>query len=540
MGESEPVQRRVRDDSELSTGASFLWTLLYLAAVGFLASRHVLWRDEVRAINIAGASHSLGELVFYLHNEGHPAIWYLLLYAAIHGAGTSAVVKPLSLAIAGVSVFLVLRFSPFARWQKAVFATGLFPLFEYSVMCRNYGVSMLLLFALAMLYKSRYTRPVRFAVVLGLLANTNAFAFVIVLAFTLALLVEGWNTRRARVRAGRLATLLSFGLVLVGICCAGAVMAPDGQSTAILSHDKHSSALVTKLGMALLLPTHFLFATDPEGHVSLLLAVLGAGASILTTIVAWLVAVYFWPNRGLTFTWLASLVGFSLMNDLVYRGSARHWGLIYILLLTLLWAKARDCEENEAGAPRLVRMRWVRWSLARHRAAFACLLGVQTVLAVVPVTEELLGVRSSSRSLGAFITRRPDLAGAILIGEPDYLLEALPYYASNRIYLVREGTYMVKIHFTEANRAALSLDELMAAADRLQRETGEEVLIVMGHSLAEGGPFTFKLPFHHEFTYTSASLEEFLSRATLLARFDGATTDENYTLYRWSQRKRLS
>jgi hypothetical protein len=185
-------------------------------------------------------------------------------------------------------------------------------------------------------------------------------------------------------------------------------------------------------------------------------------------------------------------------------------------------------------------MRWVRWSLARHRAAFACLLGVQTVLAVVPVTEELLGVRSSSRSLGAFITRRPDLAGAILIGEPDYLLEALPYYASNRIYLVREGTYMVKIHFTEANRAALSLDELMAAADRLQRETGEEVLIVMGHSLAEGGPFTFKLPFHHEFTYTSASLEEFLSRATLLARFDGATTDENYTLYRWSQRKRLS
>jgi hypothetical protein len=159
---------------------------------------------------------------------------------------------------------------------------------------------------------------------------------------------------------------------------------------------------------------------------------------------------------------------------------------------------------------------------------------------VVPVTEDVLGVRSSSQNLGAFITRRRDLDGAILIGEPDYLLEALPYYAPNRIYLAREGTYMVKIHFTEANRAALSLDDLMDAADGLQKDTGKEVLIVMGHSLSEGGPFTVKLAFHHEFTYTSTSLEEFLSRATLLARFDGATTDENYSLYRWSQRKQPS
>src|SRR5580692_1781765 len=255
MGERQPEERGAHHGQEFSTRHATLWTLAYLLGIGLLASRHVLWRDEVRAINIANASHSLGELLGYLHNEGHPALWYLLLYAAVHGAGTSAVVKPLSLAIAGASVFLVFRFAPFRRWEKAVFVTGLFPLFEYSVMCRNYGISMLLLFVAAILYESRFTRPVRFGIVLGLLANTNAFAFVIVFAFTIGLLLEGWTTRERGVGARGRRLLAAVGLAGAGMACAAIVMMPDPQTTATPLHRESFFVFAKELGAALVLPT---------------------------------------------------------------------------------------------------------------------------------------------------------------------------------------------------------------------------------------------------------------------------------------------
>src|SRR5690242_13054728 len=42
---------------------------------------HVMWRDELQAWMIARESHSLAELFYNARYEGHPALWFLLLYA---------------------------------------------------------------------------------------------------------------------------------------------------------------------------------------------------------------------------------------------------------------------------------------------------------------------------------------------------------------------------------------------------------------------------------------------------------------------------
>src|SRR5262245_39985335 len=53
--------------------------LLWLGTALFLASRHVVWRDEVRAWTLATTGETVADMLRAVHGEGHPALWYLML-----------------------------------------------------------------------------------------------------------------------------------------------------------------------------------------------------------------------------------------------------------------------------------------------------------------------------------------------------------------------------------------------------------------------------------------------------------------------------
>ena len=152
---------------------------LWLAGVVLITLNHEYWRDEVRAWSLARQAASPFELPALVRYEGHPLLWYLLLFI-----GSSIVDSPLILPVtstlvglAAVTVFLWR--SPFALWVKVLFIFGALPFYEYAVVARNYGVSMLLLFAAAACYRERFTRPLRLALVLALLANTNVHSAMV-------------------------------------------------------------------------------------------------------------------------------------------------------------------------------------------------------------------------------------------------------------------------------------------------------------------------------------------------------------------------
>jgi hypothetical protein len=87
--------------------------------------------------------------VVQLAHEGHPLLWYLLLHLG-HAVLSSRLILPLvSLAVAVGTVALLILRSPLPLWLKALFLFGRMPLYECSVMARNYGLSILLLFTFA-------------------------------------------------------------------------------------------------------------------------------------------------------------------------------------------------------------------------------------------------------------------------------------------------------------------------------------------------------------------------------------------------------
>ncbi len=93
---------------------------------------------------------------------------------------TPLVLPVTSIVIAFAAVTIFMFFAPFPLWFKSLFIFTIFSCYEYSVMARNYGISMLLLFVGAMLYQHRKKYPLLLAFILALLANTNIHSAILV------------------------------------------------------------------------------------------------------------------------------------------------------------------------------------------------------------------------------------------------------------------------------------------------------------------------------------------------------------------------
>src|SRR5689334_7861593 len=200
MSESAPDQL-----PQTRTSAWFLVLLpvCFAALVLLGISQHELWRDEAKAWLIARHSHSLIELFNNRRYEGHPIVWYALLYAVSRISVNPFAMQILHAFIATAGIVMFVTYAPFGRLAKVLFAGGLFPMYEYAVVSRNYAIGILLLFVLLALFASPQRRPVSFAVVLGLLANTSLYGLFFAVALAIAWVVRDMTNRRLRPGDGR-------------------------------------------------------------------------------------------------------------------------------------------------------------------------------------------------------------------------------------------------------------------------------------------------------------------------------------------------
>jgi hypothetical protein len=491
-------------------------TAAYLIVVSFFAFHHEVWRDEVRALNIAAASHSPIDLLRNLKNEGHPALWYLLLYLGNHVTGSMLVLKPTALLIAAAAAYVLMRFAPFPAWQKILFLLGQFPLYEYSVMCRNYGISMLLLFAAAAVYRYRFTHPWRLAVLLALLANTNAHCLILVTGWLVLWLGE-WSVRWRTAEARGRNILPALSLVLVAMVVSVWVVYPDHRSIVTgvrgVGWEQFRAALLS--------------AVVSPGRIYA--EAVGISSEFALNAFFWLFAFSFvarpWQSAAVVVVGL----GLTMFASLVYGFGLRHGGLFLLFGVTVLWISGDGSKPVWLVSPvaRLVRI------IERHRAtAFSIFLILQAALAVPQIARDLGGTVSGTPALARLLRSNPDLSRAIVIAEPEPMIEGLPYYSSNPVYLVREGRFMLKVHFTTENRAAVTLDAIQAAGEDLRRTTGRPVVFALGHTLDRGGPFEQRTPFGKVFTYSLTSLQDFLDRTEHVGDARGDFGDENFFVYK--------
>jgi len=102
-----------------------------IALIGIL--NHEMWRDEFEPWLIARNANSFIQLYENWRYEGHPLLWYLLLYILTRISTNPVLMQLLHISFATASVYLFSRFNGFSILQKTLFAFGYYSIYEYSV-----------------------------------------------------------------------------------------------------------------------------------------------------------------------------------------------------------------------------------------------------------------------------------------------------------------------------------------------------------------------------------------------------------------------
>jgi hypothetical protein len=494
----------------------------WFALVLILVIHHALWRDEVRALSIALAGDSLPAMLRVLHGEGHPALWYLLLRGVHVIVPVRQVLPAMGFLVAAAAMALLVFRSPFRTGILVLVLFSAFGMSEFAVIARNYGISMLIMFALAALYPRWRDRGVTIGLVLALLCNTNVPAALLAATFLLFWLIElvgeeglRWSRKYAWFAA-------NAAVAAVGALLAFLTVYPTVHDAAMIQLQGGITPSVLWRAVSNPIDSFWAFmppnARDTQFDAIILgFLMFGSLAGLIRAPAAFLSA-------------LAAFLGFELFFQLIYPGYFRHQALLLVYFLILYWLVT----EGRGG-------RWPeRWRISANlglpanagTALFIVVLGLQVLIGAGLVAADFSGIPySRSRELGALL-KREGLTNAVLIADPDMFLEAMPYYVPNPIYLMREQRFGHVVRFTRHVRLDLSIDDYLRDARALQARTGRPVVILFQRRI-DHYPRPFRIPEVHiwSFSGTPDQARRFEAATRRIARLPPAITDESYDVY---------
>lgn len=416
-----------------------------IALVGITILRHELWRDELQAWQIARASDGFHSLVHNTRYEGHPLLWFGLLYPIAHVHAGPGAMQLLQFFIASTTISVCAWRAPFTLIQRALFVFGYFILYEYGVLARSYGLGAMLLVITLSVAATRDRR--RWAVIgalLGVLALTSAFGAVLGVAVLLGLAVDEWLRRRhaTGTSAASGTILLGVALTACGLAVAYLQAGRTPRDTGSYSHwrtniDVGLGASSASSVWRALVPIPSLERSYWNTNiVSARAAVVGVLGCILFVIVAWVLR----DRPGSFVIWVggvALVVGF-LYARIGTATASRHIGHVFLCLVAAMWLANTVEERQRSDAPRM--------SAARVRSrVWTLLLVVQVIAGVFATGLDLAYPFSNGRDVARYIqTHR--LENLEIIGFPDTAASTVAGYLDRPIYYLagsRSGRFVV-------------------------------------------------------------------------------------------------
>ncbi len=519
--------------------------VLWLLAVLFMVLQHAVWRDEVRALSIALEGESIIEMLTALHGEGHPAIWYFLLRSAYALFNRPEVLQGVALAVASAAVLLLIFRSPFSLPLIGILIIGRFSIFEFSVVARNYGISMLVLFLLAICYDRHRNSGIILGLLLFILANCNLHSVLLVGAFLVFWLFDIIHGKESTYKLHRSQLfhvfLVNTAIALCGVAICLMTIFPTFNDAAV---NIKPEDLTFMLLFKLLIKGVLIPAKQFQGMLVAFSA--GGGADILklnpnTTNIEFLLFsfVIFGSTLGLVrrpgafFAAIVALISLSMFFLFVTPGGYRHQALWLSFLICMYWITGPN--ELTRGSPIPVCLKpFAKPVSIIGSGLFILMLALQVPggLGQLHRTASQGPPFSRSRDLGSLIMKNPGFHEAIILAEPDYLLESIPYYVPNDTFLMREQRFGKVVRFTRNALLELRLDDILANARNLQQKTQKPILILLKHSLdSESLSMTYKSGYNWKLITSPDQVRTFQSSAMHIVRLAPAFSDESFDVY---------
>jgi hypothetical protein len=305
-------------------GFAIFLILLYSALQVTLLLHHEPWEDEAHTWLVA-RDLDIISIFKQMAYDGTPALWYMLLvpFAKVGLPYISEFILHLMIAISAVTVFVL--YAPFSKVTKILFIFSYYMAYEYSIIARSYCLSILLLFLIAAIYGKRFEHPLRYALLIFLLFNTNAHSFLIAFSLTVLFTWEFYRNN-APVSFGK----LSIFIMLIGGLLSFLQLLPHSDS---IDYNRIFGSIYVAPFIAIanaFYPWHLSFITNSQLRLII---------TSLATAVFFVIIISLYKKPPVLFILLLSLSGLFYIFVFVYfyPGATRHHGLILIIFLFALW-----------------------------------------------------------------------------------------------------------------------------------------------------------------------------------------------------------
>ena len=316
--------------------------ILYCITAGYTISHHELWGDELHSWNIAKASNSLFELISNTKYEGHPPLWYFILWTITLFTHDPTAMQVVHLFIACLLVFSILFYSPFPLFIRFLLPFGYFFIFEYSIISRNYSIGILLAFIICIIIHKQFKgKLLLYYFLLFLLANTHLLSLLLAASLHLYFLL----LNNERTKSKKVIPHLLVGIIIL-LPAAYFIFPPSGSalSPAFWTgkwNIGHISAIIqSPLRAFMPIPdwaeynfwdTHFMIS---KGHIfSLPMWVV----SLFSVGFIFLCILLLRSNKKCLAFFLFNLSLVSMISIIIPFTNSRHIGFIFISLLVALW-----------------------------------------------------------------------------------------------------------------------------------------------------------------------------------------------------------
>jgi hypothetical protein len=191
--------------------------VVYLVIAAFTMSHHELWGDELHSWNLAKGSNSFWELMQNRRYEGHPPVWYIILWGITRFTHNPECMQWVHFCIAALVVYLILFRSPWPLMMKILIPFGYYFLYEYTIISRNYSPGLLAGFLLCMVLQKEFRyRLLIYYLLLFIMSYTHLLALILAGCIHLYFLLSAAESKKKL-------TLILFHCLLGAIIFASAL-----------------------------------------------------------------------------------------------------------------------------------------------------------------------------------------------------------------------------------------------------------------------------------------------------------------------------
>ena len=185
--------------------------IIYSIITLVLISYHENWRDEAQSWLIA-RDLNLIDLFKQLKYEGHPCLWYLILFPFAKLGFPYITENLISWIIMNITVWIILNKAPFDKWIKILFILSTPFIYLYPVISRSYCLIALAIVLIAITYKGRKEKPIQYVLAIVLLSYTHVIMFglagMLYVVFFIEELIIGFTKKTEKEKIKILISLL--------------------------------------------------------------------------------------------------------------------------------------------------------------------------------------------------------------------------------------------------------------------------------------------------------------------------------------------